>query len=108
MSKTESVDGALALARVILIFAAAQFLDLGTTILGIRQGLGPESNPLLAPLVQHSLSLTLSLKLLVATLVMLLVLRFVSRPRQWRVLMVMAGIALLAPLINSVQLLAFS
>jgi hypothetical protein len=107
MSKTQVQDGALALSRVILIFAAAQILDLGTTILGLRAGIGPEGNPLLGPLVRTNLSLSLSLKLLVATLVMLMVLRFVSRPRQVRTLTVMAGIALLAPLVNSLQLLAF-
>jgi hypothetical protein len=106
MSKTQVQDGALALARVILIFAAAQLLDIGTTILGLRVGLGQESNPLVAPLVHASMPLSLSLKLLVATLVMLVVLRFVSRPRQWPVLMVMAGIALVAPLVNALQLLA--
>jgi hypothetical protein len=101
-------DGALALARVILIFMAAQILDLGTTILGIRDGLGPESNPLVAPLVRNNLELSLSLKLLVATLVMLMVLRFVSQPRQWKVLMVMAAIALVAPLVNALQLLTLT
>ncbi len=103
--KTAVSDGALALGRVILIFSAAQILDLGTTILGIRDGLGGESNPLVAPLMQNSVELSLSLKLLVATLAMLVVLSYVSQARQLKVLTVMAGIALVAPLVNALQLL---
>ena len=106
MSKTEANDSALALARVILIFGAVQILDLATTLLSF-QSIGPESNPLFAPLVARSPALSLSLKLLVAILVMLLVLQFVSVGRQRGVLMVMASIALVGPLVNSLQLLAF-
>jgi hypothetical protein len=106
MSKTEANDSALALARVILIFGAAQLLDLGTTILSF-QSIGPESNPLFAPLLARSPALSLSLKLLIAIAVMLVVLRFVSVRRQHGVLMVMAAIALFGPLVNSLQLLAF-
>lgn len=105
MSKTEANDSALALARVILIFGAAQLLDLGTTILSF-QSIGPESNPLFAPLLARSPALSLSLKLLIAIAVMLVVLRFVSVRRQHGVLMVMAAIALFGPLVNSLQLLA--
>ena len=108
MSRELATDLTLALAevRAILIFAAAQFLDLGTTILGFRVGLGSESNPIMAGLVSHSVELSLALKLLIATAVMLIVLRFISPARRWRVLLVMSGIALVAPLVNSLQLLA--
>jgi hypothetical protein len=105
MSRQRTADFfELAIVRAMLIFAAAQVLDVGTTVLGRRLGMA-EGNPLAMGLFARSMELSLSLKLLVGTLVMLTVLRFVSPQRRRQTLVIICTIALMAPLINSVQIL---
>jgi hypothetical protein len=79
--------------RAILLFASAEFLDVATTLIGLRSGRFREGNPVAA-------------KLLVVMAVLLLVHRFVSPGRRAGALMVMATIAMAAPILNVAHLLA--
>jgi hypothetical protein len=99
-------DRALAETRAVLIFTSAQLLDVATTILGVQSGILSEANPLAAKLFSHSLGFSLGLKMLLATAVVLAVVRFVSPRRRYKTLLILASITLVAPLLNSLQLLA--
>jgi hypothetical protein len=93
-------------ARAILLFANAQLLDVGTTVLGLRSGVLQEGNPIAAGMLSQSGNLSLALKLLVGMMVMLIVHRFISPRRRAGTLIAMAAIAMLAPMANAVQLVA--
>jgi uncharacterized membrane protein len=91
--------------RAILLFASAEFLDVATTLIGLRSGRFREGNPVAAKLLART-DLLMALKLLVVMAVLLLVHRFVSPGRRAGALMVMATIALAAPILNVAHLLA--
>jgi hypothetical protein len=92
-------------ARLIILFACAQLLDVGTTILGLRSGVLRQGNPVAARMLGPTANLTLAAKLLVGLAVMLLVNRYVSPQRRAGVLMILVAIALAAPAINGYQLM---
>jgi hypothetical protein len=92
-------------ARAILLFASAEFLDVATTLIGLRSGRFREGNPVAAKLLART-DLLMALKLLVVMAVLLLVHRFVSPGRRAGALMVMATIAMAAPMLNVAHLLA--
>jgi uncharacterized membrane protein len=91
--------------RAILLFASAEFLDVATTLIGLRSGRFREGNPVAAKLLART-DLLMVLKLLVVMAVLLLVHRFVSPGRRAGALMVMATIAMAAPILNVAHLLA--
>jgi hypothetical protein len=93
-------------ARAVLLFANAQLLDVGTTVLGLRSGILHEGNPIAAALLAHSGDLLLAMKLMVGLVVMLIVHRFISPQRRAGTLIAMAGVALVAPAVNVAQLVA--
>lgn len=96
----------LAEARGILIFATAEILDVATTLVGLRTGTLREGNPIAAGVLSISFELSLALKLLVVVAVMLMTRRFISARRRPAVFLIMATIAVAAPLLNSAHLLA--
>jgi len=91
--------------RAILLFASAEFLDVATTLIGLRSGRFIEGNPVAANVLNHT-DLLMALKLLVVMAVLLLVHRFVSPGRRAGALLVMATIAMVAPLLNAAHILA--
>ena len=93
-------------ARAVLIFASAQLLDVGTTVLGLRSGVLHEGNPVAAAMLVQNGNVSLALKLLVCLFVILTVHFFISPRRRAGALMVMAAIALVAPTLNVAQILA--
>jgi hypothetical protein len=92
--------------RAVLIFATAQLLDVGTTVLGLRSGILHEGNPVAAAMLTQSGNLSLALKLLVGLMVMLTVHRFISQRRRAGALLVMSVIAMVAPMANVAQMVA--
>jgi hypothetical protein len=91
--------------RGVLLLASAEFLDVATTLIGLRSGQFIEGNPVAAGLLART-DLLMALKLLLAMAVMLIVRRHVSPGRRAPVLMVMAFIAMSAPLWNATHMLA--
>ena len=92
-------------ARGILLFASAEFLDVATTLIGLASPRFREGNPLASSVLVRT-DLLMALKLLVVMLILLSVYRFVSPGRRARALIVMATIAMAAPLLNVAHLLA--
>jgi len=90
--------------RAILLFASAEFLDVATTLIGLRSGRFREGNPVAAKLLART-DLLVALKLLVVMAVLLLVHRFVSPGRRVGTLLVMATIAIMTVVWNVRQLL---
>jgi hypothetical protein len=91
--------------RAILLFACAEFLDVATTLLGLRSGRFREGNPLAAGVMVHT-DMLMALKVVLVMAILLLVHRFVSPSRRARALMVMATIAMAAPALNAAHILA--
>ena len=91
--------------RGILLFACAEFLDVATTLIGLASPRFREGNPLAAGVLVRT-DLLMAIKLLVVMLILLSVYRFVSPGRRTGTLMVMATIAMAAPLLNVAHLLA--
>jgi hypothetical protein len=91
--------------RGILLFASAEFLDVATTLIGLGSPHLREGNPLVGNLMVRT-DLLMAVKLLVVMAVLLLVHRFVSAGRRAGALVVMATIAMAAPILNVAHLLA--
>jgi hypothetical protein len=91
--------------RLVIVFACAQFIDLATTVIGLRSGRFREGNPVASGFLAHSGKLSFSLKLVVGFLVLVVLHRFLSARRRLPVLMLLTAIALAAPAANAFQLL---
>ena len=89
--------------RAILLFASAEFLDVATTLIGLRSGRFVEGNP--ASNLLGRTEVLMALKLLVVISILLLVHRFVSPGRHAGALILMAAIAMAAPILNVAHLL---
>jgi hypothetical protein len=92
-------------ARAILIFGAAEMLDVATTLMGLRSGRFREGNPAAGNLLAHT-DLLMALKLVIVMGVLLVVQRFISPRRRAGALTVMATIAMAAPMLNAAHLVA--